>query len=63
MVGMALAPGGWVCFVDGSEHRVVKVYYSPAGLAATLAELGWSAGIHETRTPLLVGSAHRARDP
>jgi hypothetical protein len=85
MVGMALARGGWVCFVDdsdreragerfvpdtaapavwrrlgdGGEHRVVKVYYTPAALAARLAELGWSAAIHETGTPLLVGTARR----
>jgi SAM-dependent methyltransferase len=88
MVGMALAPGGRVCFVDdsdreragervvpdeptpavwrrlgdGSEHRVVKVYYSRAELAARLAELGWSASIHETGTPLLVGTAQRTSD-
>ena len=89
MVGRALAPGGWVCFIDdhdqeranerfapdqaapavwrplrdGSEHRVVKVYYSPAELAARLAELGWSAEIRETSTPLLVGTAHQISDP
>ena len=88
MVGMALASGGRVCFVDdsdreragervapdqatpavwrrlgdGSEHRVVKVYYSPAELAARLAELGWSASIQETSTPLLVGTAQRTSD-
>ena len=88
MVGMALAPGGRVCFVDdsdrervservvpdnatpavwrrlvdGSEHRVVKVYYTPGELAARLAELGWSAEIHETGTPLLVGTARRTSD-
>ena len=89
-VGMALAPGGRVCFLDdssreraserfvpdqatpavwrrlrdGSEHRVVKVYYSPAGLAARLAELGWSAEIRETRVRLLVGTARpRTSDP
>jgi SAM-dependent methyltransferase len=85
MVGMALAPGRRVCFLDesdqerggervvsdqatpavwrrlrdGSEHRVVKVYYTPAELAARLAELGWSPDIRETSTPLLVGTAHR----
>jgi demethylmenaquinone methyltransferase/2-methoxy-6-polyprenyl-1,4-benzoquinol methylase len=90
MAGMALAPGGRVCFLDdssreraserfvpdqatpavwrrlrdGSEHRVVKVYYSPAGLAARLAELGWSAEIRETHVPLLVGTARpRTSDP
>ena len=88
MVGMALAPGGRVCFVDdsdqeragerfvaeqatpavwrrlrdGSEHRVVKVYYSPGELTARLAELGWSAEIRETSTPLLVGTARRTSD-
>jgi SAM-dependent methyltransferase len=89
MVGLALAPGGRVCFLDdssreragerfvpaqatpavwrrlrdGSEHRVVKVYYSPVELAARLAELGWSAEIGETSTPLLVGTARRISDP
>jgi demethylmenaquinone methyltransferase/2-methoxy-6-polyprenyl-1,4-benzoquinol methylase len=88
MVGMALAPGGRVCFVDdsdqeragerfvaeqatpavwrrlrdGTEHRVVKVYYSPGELTARLAELGWSAEIRETSTPLLVGTARRTSD-
>jgi hypothetical protein len=41
---------------------VVKVYYSPAELADRLAELGWSASIHETGTPLLVGTARRVSD-
>jgi SAM-dependent methyltransferase len=85
MLAAALAPGGWVCFLDdrhqahaserfvpdqaapavwrplrdGSEHRVVKVYYRPDELAARLAELGWSAEIRETGTPLLVGTARR----
>jgi demethylmenaquinone methyltransferase/2-methoxy-6-polyprenyl-1,4-benzoquinol methylase len=89
MVGLALAPGGRVCFVDdssreragerfvsgratpavwrrlrdGSQHRVVKVYYSPAELAGRLAELGWSAEVHETGIPLLVGTARRIGDP
>jgi SAM-dependent methyltransferase len=88
MVGMALAPGGRVCFLDdsdqarggerfvpdqatpavwrrlgdGSEHRVVKVYYRPGALAARLAELGWSAKICETNIPLLVGTARRTSD-
>jgi demethylmenaquinone methyltransferase/2-methoxy-6-polyprenyl-1,4-benzoquinol methylase len=85
MVGSALAPGGWVCFIDdrdqeranerfvtdqatpavwrplrdGSEHRVVKVYYTPGELTARLAALGWSADIRDTSPPLLVGTARR----
>jgi SAM-dependent methyltransferase len=88
MVGMALAPGGRVCFVDdsdqeragerflseqptpavwrrlgdGSEHRIVKVYYTPGELTASLAEVGWSAEVRETSTPLLVGTAQRTSD-
>jgi SAM-dependent methyltransferase len=88
MVGMSLAPGGRVCFVDDSDreragerfvpdqatptvwrrlgddsqHRVVKVYYTPAELAARVAELGWSAEIGDTTTPLLVGTAPRTSD-
>jgi SAM-dependent methyltransferase len=56
-------PAVWRRLRDGSEHRVVKVYYSPAELADRLAELGWSASIHETGTPLLVGTARRVSDP
>jgi ubiquinone/menaquinone biosynthesis C-methylase UbiE len=47
---------------DGSEHRVVKVYYTPGELAARLAELGWSTEIRETSTPLLVGTVRRTGD-
>jgi SAM-dependent methyltransferase len=47
---------------DGSEHRVVKVYYTPGELVARLAELGWSTEIRETSTPLLVGTARRTSD-
>jgi SAM-dependent methyltransferase len=53
-------PAVWRRLGDGSEHRVVKVYYSPAELAARLAELGWSASIRETSIPLLVGTARPA---
>jgi SAM-dependent methyltransferase len=52
-------PAVWRRLRDGSEHRVVKVYYTPGELAARLAKLGWSASIYETSTPLLVGTAHR----
>src|SRR5438034_11351371 len=81
MVDMALAPGGWACFIDdsdqqrtgerfvpdqatpavwrplrdGTQHRVVKVYYTPGELVARLAGLGWSADVRETSNPLLVG--------
>ena len=50
-------PTVWRPLRDGSEHRVVKVYYSPGELATRLAELGWSAEVRETSTPLLVGTA------
>jgi hypothetical protein len=53
-------PAVWRRLRDGSEHRVVK---APAELADRLAELGWSASIHETGTPLLVGTARRVSDP
>jgi demethylmenaquinone methyltransferase/2-methoxy-6-polyprenyl-1,4-benzoquinol methylase len=52
----------WRPLRDGSEHRVVKVYYSPGELAARLAELDWSAEIRETSTSLLVGTAQRTSD-
>jgi demethylmenaquinone methyltransferase/2-methoxy-6-polyprenyl-1,4-benzoquinol methylase len=48
----------WRPLRDGSERRVVKVYYPPAELAARLAELGWSASVRETDVGLLAGTAH-----
>jgi demethylmenaquinone methyltransferase/2-methoxy-6-polyprenyl-1,4-benzoquinol methylase len=50
-------PTVWRRLRDGSQHRVVKVYYSPAELAARLADLGWSASIREANVGLLVGTA------
>jgi hypothetical protein len=41
---------------------VVKAHYAPGELAASLAELGWSAEIRETSSPLLVGTARRTSD-
>ncbi|MGH9103959.1 MAG: class I SAM-dependent methyltransferase [Acidimicrobiales bacterium] len=35
---------------DGSEHRVVKVFYEPDQLAARLAGEGWSAEMYGTRS-------------
>jgi SAM-dependent methyltransferase len=55
-------PAVWRQLGDGSEHRVVKVFYTPDELTARLAELGWSAEVRETSTPLLVGTARRASD-
>ena len=55
-------PAVWRRLRDGSEHRVVKVFYTPGQLTARLAELGWSAGVRETSTPLLVGTARRTSD-
>jgi SAM-dependent methyltransferase len=51
------APSVWRRLRDGSQHRVVKVFYSPAELAGRLAELGWSASIREASVGLLVGTA------
>jgi demethylmenaquinone methyltransferase/2-methoxy-6-polyprenyl-1,4-benzoquinol methylase len=56
-------PTVWRRLRDGSDHRVVKVYYSPAELAARLAELGWSASIREASVGLLVGAALPRSDP
>jgi SAM-dependent methyltransferase len=55
-------PAVWRRLGDGSEHRVVKVFYRPGELAARLAELGWSAEVREAGTPLLVGTARRTSD-
>jgi ubiquinone/menaquinone biosynthesis C-methylase UbiE len=48
---------------DGSQHRVVKVFDSPAELAARLAELGWSARIREVGATFLAGYAQPAQPP
>ena len=42
---------------DGSEYRAVKMFYSPAELAAKLAGLGWTATIREVAVPILAGTA------
>jgi SAM-dependent methyltransferase len=55
-------PTVWRRLRDGSEHRVIKVYYSPGELAGRLAELGWSAEIRETSIPLLAGTARQISD-
>jgi demethylmenaquinone methyltransferase/2-methoxy-6-polyprenyl-1,4-benzoquinol methylase len=34
---------------DGSEHRVVKVFYEPDELARLLGDAGWTAEICTTR--------------
>jgi SAM-dependent methyltransferase len=41
---------------DGSEHRVVKVFYEPAQLAGQLRRLGWVANLAGT-SRLIYGSA------
>jgi SAM-dependent methyltransferase len=50
-------PAVWRRLRDGTQHRVIKVYYTPGELAARLAELGWSADVREASSPLLVGTA------
>jgi SAM-dependent methyltransferase len=42
---------------DGTEHRVVKVYYEPSQLADLLAVEGWRAQVGATRW-FIYGSAH-----
>lgn len=42
---------------DGSEHRVVKVFYDPATLTGRLAELGWSAQVRPAEGSFMVGVA------
>jgi SAM-dependent methyltransferase len=43
---------------DGSEHRVVKVFYEPDELAEQLRRLGWTADLAGT-SRLIYGSAAR----
>lgn len=42
---------------DGSQYRVVKLFYRPEELTTRLAELGWSAEIHQAGNWLLIGTA------
>jgi SAM-dependent methyltransferase len=50
-------PSVWRRLRDGSDYRVVKVFYSPSELAARLSELGWSADVRENSEQLLLGTA------
>ncbi len=42
---------------DGSEYRIVKVFYTPERLRAELAALGWQADLRATPTYFLYGQA------
>jgi demethylmenaquinone methyltransferase/2-methoxy-6-polyprenyl-1,4-benzoquinol methylase len=42
---------------DGSEHEVVKLFHDAAGLAAELAELGWTAQVDPTGEGFIRGVA------
>jgi hypothetical protein len=47
---------------DGSEHRVVKIYYEPTDLADRLADEGWHADVVGTRW-FIYGSGRRRAAP
>lgn len=48
---------------DGSEYRIVKLFYEPEALAARLAGLGWSSELHRTANYFIFGHAQKlARD-
>jgi demethylmenaquinone methyltransferase/2-methoxy-6-polyprenyl-1,4-benzoquinol methylase len=47
---------------DGSELRVVKVYYEPGGLVAELHRLGWEAQV-KTTARMVYGHARRPTTP
>jgi demethylmenaquinone methyltransferase/2-methoxy-6-polyprenyl-1,4-benzoquinol methylase len=42
---------------DGSEHQIVKVFYSPADLTAALAGIGWRAEVRPAGLRLISGTA------
>jgi demethylmenaquinone methyltransferase/2-methoxy-6-polyprenyl-1,4-benzoquinol methylase len=42
---------------DGSEHRVVKIFYEPDKLTSDLAALGWHADVHATDRSFVWGEA------
>jgi SAM-dependent methyltransferase len=45
---------------DGSQYRVVKMFYQPEELITRLSHLGWAAEIHQARDCLLIGTARRS---
>jgi demethylmenaquinone methyltransferase/2-methoxy-6-polyprenyl-1,4-benzoquinol methylase len=47
---------------DGTEHRVVKVFYEPAELQDRLAELGWRADVRATESSFIYGTASPESD-
>jgi demethylmenaquinone methyltransferase/2-methoxy-6-polyprenyl-1,4-benzoquinol methylase len=49
-------------FEDGTEHRVVKIFYEPGPLTAALAAEGWSAQVSGTRW-FIYGTAQPDRRP
>ena len=55
------APAARRVLRDGSEYRVVKLFWRPEELAARLAGLGWSADIRRTDDRFLAGTAMRGR--
>jgi SAM-dependent methyltransferase len=61
MLGGQPAPSVRRRLRDGRQYLAVKVFYSPAELAARLAELGWTATIREVAVPILAGTAMLTR--
>ena len=52
--------GEWVArrdLADGREFEIVKIYYQPERLRASLEALGWSADVRKTREFFVYGSA------
>jgi demethylmenaquinone methyltransferase/2-methoxy-6-polyprenyl-1,4-benzoquinol methylase len=51
------------CLVDGTTHRLVKVFWSPAELVARLNRLGWEAAVNPVDHGWLIGTARQRRGP
>jgi demethylmenaquinone methyltransferase/2-methoxy-6-polyprenyl-1,4-benzoquinol methylase len=58
LAGLA-APAVRRRLVDGSPHRIVKIFHDPAGLTAALRDLGWTAEVWPIGATLLAGVARR----
>jgi SAM-dependent methyltransferase len=43
---------------DGREFNIVKLFYEPSALAATLADLGWRPDVRSTGTYFIYGTAN-----